>query len=177
MTATEVSALEIQPFAPGHHAGVVRLVLGIQQGEFGFAVTYEGQPDLQDIAGFFRQGAGNFWVALAGANVVGTIGLVDIGNRQGALRKMFVDRAYRGGESGAARRLMAALFDWARAHDIDDIYLGTTAKFLAAHRFYEKLGFDEVASAALPQRFPRMNVDTKFYRIHLALGGAPVTPS
>jgi predicted N-acetyltransferase YhbS len=42
--------------------------------------------------------------------------------------------------------------------------LGTTAKFLAAHRFYEKNGFREIAQTELPASFPVMTVDTKFYR-------------
>jgi hypothetical protein len=45
-----------------------------------------------------------------------------------------------------------------------EIYLGTTAKFLAAHRFYEKNGFEELLQSELPARFPLMSVDTKFYR-------------
>lgn len=47
------------------------------------------------------------------------------------------------------------------------VYLGTTAKFLAAHRFYEKNRFDLVDAADLPQSFPRMAVDTRFYKIDL----------
>lgn len=48
-----------------------------------------------------------------------------------------------------------------------EITLGTTAKFLAAHRFYEKNGFSEVDRAALPDRFAVMVVDTKFYAFDL----------
>ena len=47
------------------------------------------------------------------------------------------------------------------------VYLGTTAKFLAAHRFYEKNGFREIAREALPDSFPVMAVDTKFYTLAL----------
>jgi hypothetical protein len=43
------------------------------------------------------------------------------------------------------------------------IYLGTTAEFIAAHKFYEKNGFTEVPKANLPETFPVMAVDTKFY--------------
>jgi predicted N-acetyltransferase YhbS len=38
---------------------------------------------------------------------------------------------------------------------------------LAAHRFYEKHGFSEIAPAQLPPSFPIMRVDTKFYRLEL----------
>jgi hypothetical protein len=50
---------------------------------------------------------------------------------------------------------------------VRDIFLGTTGKFLAAHRFYEKNAFTEIDAAELPPAFPRMAVDTKFYRMVL----------
>jgi hypothetical protein len=34
----------------------------------------------------------------------------------------------------------------------------------AAHRFYERNGFDEIDARALPASFPRMAVDTRFYQ-------------
>lgn len=61
--------------------------------------------------------------------------------------------------------MLDSLFDWARAQEIQEIYLGTTDKFVAAHRFYEKNGFVEIPKAALPPQFPVMNVDSKFYKI------------
>jgi N-acetylglutamate synthase-like GNAT family acetyltransferase len=175
MTTAETLSVEIRPFAPVHQAGVVALVVGIQQDEFGFSITYEQQPDLQNIPGFFRKGAGDFWVALVGERVVGTIALVDLGNGQGAVRKMFVDSAYRGRHAGVAQRLLTTLLDWARHHGIADVCLGTTDKFRAAHRFYEKNGFIQVASESLPQSFPRMNVDTRFYRLLLETPSSEVT--
>ncbi|MBB2688201.1 UNVERIFIED_ORG: RimJ/RimL family protein N-acetyltransferase [Rhizobium etli] len=39
--------------------------------------------------------------------------------------------------------------------------------FVAAHRFYEKNGFTEIARSALPRAFPLMAVDNKFYRYKL----------
>ena len=48
------------------------------------------------------------------------------------------------------------------------IYLGTTEAFTAAHRFYEKNGFHRVERAALPQSFPVMAVDTRYYQLRYA---------
>ena len=50
---------------------------------------------------------------------------------------------------------------------IREIYLGTTPKFLAAHRFYEKNGFAEIGKESLPEAFPIMSVDTKFYMMFI----------
>lgn len=153
----------IRQFAPADAQAVVDVILPIQQSEFGIAITLEAQPDLQDIPGFYQRGSGAFWVAESEGVVVGTIALLDIGNRQAALRKMFVAKSHRGPGHGVAKHLLATLFEWCRVRGIDEIYLGTTGAFLAAHRFYEKSGFTELAKRDLPDAFPVMTVDTKFY--------------
>ena len=156
--------IQIQAFSPDHASGVVDVILPIQQEEFGIPITLEGQPDLKDIPGFYQKGKGNFWVALSGNEVVGTIGLLDIGNGQGALRKMFVKTAYRGKEHGVAQCLLDGLRNWCVEQGMREVFLGTTAKYLAAHRFYEKNGFVEIAKTELPASFPVMAVDSKFYK-------------
>jgi GNAT superfamily N-acetyltransferase len=157
-------SIEIKPFEPRFADGVVAVILPIQQTEFEIPITLDAQPDLRDIAGFYQHGNGNFWVALDGERVVGTLGLLDIGAGQCALRKMFVAAAYRGAGHGVAGRLLETLIAWCRERGVREVYLGTTARFLAAHRFYEKNGFDEIARTALPAAFPVMTVDTRFYR-------------
>lgn len=155
---------EIIPFSKHHLSGVVDVILPIQQAEFGIPITLDAQPDLLDIPGFYQKGSGNFWVALHGSEIIGTISLLDIGNRQGALRKMFVKEQFRGSAHEVSHRLLRVLFAWCELREIREIYLGTTAKFLAAHRFYEKKGFSEISQAELPVAFPVMVVDTKFYK-------------
>lgn len=159
--------IAILPFGPEHHEGVIDVVLPIQQQEFGIPITLAEQPDLMDIPGFCQQGKGNFWVALAGAEVVGTIALLDIGGGLGVLRKMFVKRAWRGKDKGVAQSLLETLLAWASSKSVRDIYLGTTASFLAAHRFYERSGFQEIPPSELPAAFPRVSFDLKFYRMIL----------
>jgi N-acetylglutamate synthase-like GNAT family acetyltransferase len=160
--------IRIEPFAEHYREDVGELIVSIQQREFDIPITYEQQPDLRDIPGFYRQKAGDFWLALSGERVVGSIALLDIGDRLGALRKMFVAADCRGAGAGVAGRLLKALLAHARAHHLRAIYLGTTDKFLAAHRFYEKHGFELVDAASLPASFPRMSVDTRFYRLDLS---------
>ncbi|ALU89804.1 GNAT family N-acetyltransferase [Herbaspirillum rubrisubalbicans] len=157
--------IEILAFAPQHAQGVVDLILPIQQQEFDIPITLEGQPDLKDIAGFYQKGLGNFWVALDAGKVVGSISLLDIGNQQVALRKMFVAASHRGKEHGTAVRLLEGALAWAREQGVRQVFLGTTAKFLAAHRFYEKNGFRLIEKSDLPAAFPVMTVDTRFYAL------------
>jgi len=146
---------------------IIELIVNIQRKEFQIPITAEDQPDLHDIAGFYQKGAGNFWVARFSEKIVGTASLLDIGNGQAALRKMFVHKEFRGQSHGTADKLLAELLWWAESRQIREIFLGTTAKFLAAHRFYEKNGFTEISGQSLPPAFPVMEVDTKFYRYAL----------
>ena len=146
---------------------VVDLIVSIQQKEFNIPITAEDQPDLSDIPDYYQKNHGNFWVALHNEAIIGTISLLDIGNSQAALRKMFVDQHYRGPEKGTARSLLKTLLDWAKSCGLREIYLGTTPFFLAAHRFYEKNGFIEILKKDLPKAFPLMEVDTKFYKYGL----------
>ena len=106
----------IEPFQDDFEEAVAGLIIPIQQDEFGIAITYDEQPDLRNVDGFYRRGAGDFWVALTEDRaVVGTIALIDIGNGEGALRKMFVHADHRGGRPGIAKSLLdinGALMDF-----------------------------------------------------------------
>lgn len=79
---------------------------------------------------------------------------------------MFV-RPDRRGSAGTARELMEMLVAAARASGLSTIWLGTTEWFHAAHRFYERYDFAQVDPADLPETFPRMEVDTRFYSLTL----------
>jgi len=163
-----MSSLRIRRFAPADEQAVIDVILPIQREEFGIPITAEEQPDLRAVPSFYQAGLGDFLVAEADGRVVGTIGLKDIGSARGALRKMFVAAPYRGSKHGVAQALLTRLLDDAAARGVRDIFLGTTDKFLAAHRFYEKNGFTAVAVETLPPEFPRMAVDTRFYRLSLS---------
>jgi N-acetylglutamate synthase-like GNAT family acetyltransferase len=156
-----------RPYQPGDESGIADLIVPIQREEFGIPITYAEQPDLRDIPGFYQQGAGEFWVAVDGGRIVGSISLKDIGDNAGALRKMFVAASHRGAPHRLAAGLLAVLLAHARDRDLRAVYLGTTAKFLAAHRFYEKSGFSLITPDELPPTFPRMAVDSRFYFLSL----------
>ncbi len=164
--------IHIRPFEPRDAQAVAAVILPIQRQEFGIPITLDAQPDLADVPGFYQQGRGNFWIAEVDAAVVGTIGLLDIGAGAAALRKMFVSAPHRGKAHGVARLLLAELLAWSAGKGLGRIYLGTTDKFLAAHRFYEQNGFKEIARTDLPGSFPIMAVDSKFYLRTLGSGAA-----
>jgi len=156
--------IEIVDFEPHFISRILDLILSIQRSEFGIPVSIADQPDLLDIRLTYQQGNGGFWIALDSSRVVGILALLDIGYCQSALRKMFVAAEYRGPAHSVARRLLDAVMERCHKCNTREIYLGTTAKHLAAIRFYEKNGFIELARSELPNTFPVMTVYTKFYR-------------
>jgi N-acetylglutamate synthase-like GNAT family acetyltransferase len=163
--------ITVRPAEEKDTQAIAEVILHIQQAEFAIPITLDDQPDLRSIAQFYQRGAGNFWVAEFDRHIVGTIALLDIGNHEAALRKMFVAAPFRGRDVGTAGALLGTLIDWSARQGLGSVYLGTTAKFLAAHRFYEKSGFAEIAKASLPAAFPIMAVDSKFYKLSLPRGG------
>ena len=158
----------IIPWTHEYERQVIDLILSIQRNEFGISITEADQPDLKNVESFYKQGNGNFWIALWGADVVGTTALLDIGQQQVALRKMFVHKEFRGPTHGLAKKLLQTGIDWCIERNIRDIYLGTVEVLKAAHRFYEKNGFHKVEKVALPPNFPVMGVDTLFYHLSIA---------
>ena len=152
-----------------HCRQIIDLILPIQQIEFNVPVTLEGQPDLLDIEANYQATGGGFWIARHDSPqpILGTIGLIAIGHQAGAIRKMFVRKEYRGKEWGIAGQLLDTLLAHSRETGIRDLYLGTVEVLKAAHRFYERNGFQRIDKAALPDYFPRMASDNVFYHLSI----------
>ncbi len=154
----------ITTYRDNYLSHIIELILSIQQKEFNIPVTLEAQPDLQKIPEIYQTGKGNFWIALKEEETVGTIGLIDIGENTGVIRKMFVHAAYRGKLHGVSHQLLQTLLQWAIQKEMKSLYLGTVEKLHASHRFYEKNGFNRIPMEELPKQFPLMKVDTLFYK-------------
>jgi putative acetyltransferase len=162
---------------------VAALVLPIQQLEFGVAITLEAQPDILDIDRSFNRDRSGLWGAFVDEQLVGTIGLIDIGpahgigsahgigpadgvgSLHGVVRKMFVHAAYRGKQWGIAQGLMDMVVRHCRDAGIKDLWLGTIHTMGAAARFYERNGFVKISKDGLPGHFPLMPVDDTFYHL------------
>ncbi len=153
----------VKEYCNEYQSQVVDLILSIQQQEYNISITVERQPDLFAIEYFYQTGIGNFWVALYDNKVIGTISLFDIGNNQAALRRMFVQKEYRGSEYETAKLLLNNAIKWAKDKSIETIHLGTTINFKAAQRFYDKNGFKRIPAKDLPDSFPKVAIDDIFY--------------
>ncbi|MEO5683775.1 MAG: GNAT family N-acetyltransferase [Chitinophagaceae bacterium] len=157
--------MEIVVYSSAYNQQVIDLILDIQQNEFGVPVTIEDQPDLLDIENFYCKDKGNFWIITDNGKLIGTIALIDIGNRQSALRKMFVHKDYRGRDKGIGQQLLDHVIAWCKQKSIDEIYLGTFDRLQAAQKFYLRNGFVMVEKESLPQTFPLMRVDNRFFKL------------
>ncbi len=157
-------SVQITPYSAPYQQPVIDLVLGIQQGEFGIPISIADQPDLLAIETFYQASRGNFWCALTEAGqLVGTISLIDVGAEFGTIRKMFVHTDYRGRELGIATQLLHTLEAHATTSGMTSLYLGTLDFLKAAQRFYAKNGYTPIAIDDLPETFPRMRLDNRFF--------------
>lgn len=162
-----VKALSIAPLTNDYCQQIIDLILPIQQIEFNVPITLEGQRDLLDIETNYIRPGGGFWGAIQEGELIGTIALLDTGHAAGAIRKMFVKKEFRGKELAIAQQLLAILIEYSNRQGIKDLYLGTVDMLKAAHRFYERNGFQRIKVEDLPSYFPRMMADNVFYHLHL----------
>ena len=160
--------LQISLIGNSHSAQVIDLILPIQQIEFGVPITLKDQPDLLDIESNYHATGGNFWGAFHDEKVIGTIALIGIGNGQGVIRKMFVNKDFRGKEFGLAQQLLENLIEYCKSENITDLYLGTVDILKAAIRFYERNNFVKIEKKDLPATFPIMSADNVFYHLEIS---------
>lgn len=84
--------------------------------------------------------SGAIFIALAEGEVVGTCGVIPVGEGVVELVKLAVGEAARG--CGLGKRLTLTAIDWARSHGAHKVALVSSTKLQAALRLYERLGFE-----------------------------------
>lgn len=158
-------AFSIQPFRHQYQKDVFDLIERIQVGEFRIPILESQYKELESIPRSFQKNKGNYWTVFFNNKVIGTIAVLDIGHNAFELRDVFLDVEYRG--TGYAQRMFETVLAWSKQNDVNTLYLGTTLAFRAAHRFYEKNNFIEIARDKLPPYFQPMDCDEKFYMLTL----------
>jgi GNAT superfamily N-acetyltransferase len=147
----------------GRDPEVAALILAIQRDDVGLFVPIEEQPELLDIGGAYRDGG--FWVAVAGGQIVGTIGMMRYG-ASGVLKKLFVRQDYRGPD-GAAHRLYDKAIAWAAARGLTAIFLDTPSVATRSHAFYQRRGFHVVDRAELPTGYDFPDRDSLIFKLDM----------
>lgn len=105
------------------------------------ATTIDGE--LKHLSHVFSPSKQNaFWVVANGNSIVGSFGIESRSEGETELRRMYLDRGYRG--LGLARRMLDHAEDHARALGFAKMLVSTAAIQKAADRFYRKSGFQQV---------------------------------
>jgi GNAT superfamily N-acetyltransferase len=148
-----VQAFAIRPFDARDQSAVERLVLNIQQVEYGTQLSSDNQPDLKNVDAFFQGGHSAFWVAESAAGeIVGCIGLMDLGGGACAMRKFMVAAGARGRQNGVSAALTAQFESHARQH-CPRIALSTIEATKTAQAYYAREGYAIVDQSQLPKGF------------------------
>ncbi len=137
----------------------------IQKGEFSLPITDEINACIvRAEEEFYYNNSYNFWYATdPNGTIIGSIGLKKIDDQKGEVKKFFIQQSYRG--KNVAPKLMNALIQSAVKHGFETLYLGTVDILHAAHRFYEKYGFERIQKQELPPQFEICPLDTVFFKV------------
>jgi N-acetylglutamate synthase-like GNAT family acetyltransferase len=85
------------------------MMAGIQF-EFSEVITTKHSTIIKEV---YRLPHQKYWVALHGQKVVGTIGIVLYGH-SAVIKRMMVDKAFRGSAFNTAKKLMDKAIEWAK---------------------------------------------------------------
>lgn len=138
MTTSESNIGIRHELRPGDLGMIVHLHGALYAREYGLDITFESYV-AKPLAEFAMHGAGRLWIAEAGDRVVGSIAMVDAGERVGQLRWFLLVPEVRG--KGVGRRLLDLALDYARARGFTRVFLWSFTDLAAALELYERAGF------------------------------------
>ena len=154
--------IKIKSFQNKYQDSVIKLIKAILEGECGFEVSRKKTPDIWSIEKIYKKPGGNFWVALFNEDVIGALALKNIGNNRGLMKRLYIQKKYRG--QGVASNLLSALLIFSKKQNFKTIYLGTAKKMMIANKFYQKHGFETIQK--LPPDLPTRG-DANFYKLKI----------
>lgn len=108
--------------------------------------------DLYRIPEIYK-GKSRFWIAIADDDVVGMVGIKDMGHSTAKLKRMFVRSAYHG--TGVGQRLLEHALTFTKQQGFTKIELNTHPLMKRAHRFYEKNGFKRIGGTPSKYHYER----------------------
>jgi N-acetylglutamate synthase-like GNAT family acetyltransferase len=146
---------QIRPFVANDQAAVEKLVLNIQQVEFGLELSANNQADIRDVVSYFAGDGSAFWVASTNDThqLIGCIGLEMIEGQVSVMRKFMVAQNWRGSSFGVASALHKAFLDHALLHCSKIIALSTVSVTQAAQSFYRRSGYRTWPKEQMPAGF------------------------
>lgn len=126
------------PFATTHASAVVALIATVYDE---YAMTFDAafESDLSDIPGAYLARGGCFNVLIDEGRVVGTVAAVPHDASSCEIKRVYLDRAYRG--HGHGRMMMERILQWAAADGFRSATAWSDARLTVAHSMYRRLGF------------------------------------
>lgn len=155
----------IEKYSGKYDEQIINLILNIQNNESRINLSLDEQPDLKEIEKCYQLTGGEFWIALEGETVIGTIGLMLKNNNCAILKKFFVLSEYRNQKIGL--KLYNCLLDFAKSKGVKHIILDTPSVAHASHRFYERSGFYKINHEELPVEYSFPDRDSLLYMLDL----------
>jgi GNAT superfamily N-acetyltransferase len=119
------------------------------------------RADAMRLPGPYVAPLGAIWLAQSSEGAIGCVALRPISDGTGEVKRMYVDRAWRG--QGVGRALLEALIAHARTLGYDHLRLGTLNDMSAARSLYRSLGFAPIERYRADEM-----IDTDFYELALS---------
>lgn len=157
--------MHIEPYSGKYDKQIIDLILSIQNNEAKINLSLEEQPDLMDIHRYYQQADGEFFLAMEGETVIGTLAIMLRENNCAVMKKFFVRADYRSKKVGLA--LYERVLAFAQAHGVQHMILDTPSVAHAAHRFYERAGFRKITADELPVPYSYPDRDSLLYLLDL----------
>lgn len=157
--------MEIITYREKYKQQVIELILHIQNDEAKISLSLEEQPDLLDIPGYYEKDGGEFWLAVEGDMVVGTLALMNKGNGNGVLKKGFVNREYR--KHGILTALYQTLLEYAKKNNMKQLMFDTPSVATNCHRFFEREGYVRINKSEQPFEYEYPDRDSYLYLLKL----------
>lgn len=99
----------------------------------------DDDKDLINIESTYLNAGGIFLIAKYNLSVIGTVAVLPYAHGTGMLKKMYIDKLYRG--KGLGKRLMDEVLHRCTQLGIKKLYLETLDEMTAAKALYKKYGF------------------------------------
>lgn len=143
---------------------VLDMIENIQKNEFSIPITEETNASILKAEETYHfNNTCHFWYAInKDGMIIGSIGLKKIDDKKLELKKFFTHQNYRG--KGVAKKLLKKALQMALKNNYTQLYLGTVDLLKSAHRFYQKMGFEEIPKEELPPNFEVCSLDSIFYK-------------
>jgi len=118
------------------------------------------RADAMRLPGPYVAPLGAIWLAESSETAIGCVALRPLPGGIGEVKRMYVDRAWRG--KGVGRALLETLISHARTLGYHHLRLGTITEMAAARSLYQSLGFAPIERYRADEI-----VDTEFYELRL----------